>query len=155
MKEKLENIVKHKKSKWLKLGGKLATTIVTDADKGISQDKDGKKFPPYKNAKYKKLKKEGKLIKGVGISRQVTPPNLRLTGEMLGSIHPKNATADSVEIIYRSGKKVRGNANPVTKKPFSRKRNIWGLNDKNWNHAKNFIEKEINNNIKKFNKAYN
>ena len=36
--------IRMRKKDWLILGGKLATRIVKDTDKGISQDKDGKKF---------------------------------------------------------------------------------------------------------------
>ena len=36
--------IRMRKKDWLILGGKLATRIVKDTDKGISQDKDGKKY---------------------------------------------------------------------------------------------------------------
>ena len=39
--------IRMRKKDWLILGGKLATRIVKDTDKGISQDKDGEKFKPY------------------------------------------------------------------------------------------------------------
>ena len=50
---KAGDITKIKKGKWAELGGKLVTRIVEDADKGISQDGDGDKFPPYRSKKYK------------------------------------------------------------------------------------------------------
>ena len=41
--------IRMRKKDWLILGGKLATRIVKDTDKGISQDKDGKKFVRREN----------------------------------------------------------------------------------------------------------
>ena len=138
-----------KKSKWALLGGKLVTRIVEDADKGISQDPDGNKFPPYKKS-YADKKKAGKATpKGVRTNRKVQPANLRLTGEMLNSIKAQKPTNDSVEINYRSGLKAQGNANPP-KRLKKKRRNIIGLNDKNWEFAKDFIEKEIDDRIIKF-----
>ena len=46
---KPQKVLQHKRSEWLKLGGKLVTRIIEDADKGISQDFDGKLFPFYKD----------------------------------------------------------------------------------------------------------
>jgi hypothetical protein len=147
---KPDKLVQQRRSDWLKLGGKLVTRIVGDSDKGISQDPDGRAFEKYSND-YSILKKAGKATpKGVSSSRQVSPPNLRASGEMLNSIKAQKATTDSVEIVYRSGLKVLGNANPPakTKKP---RRNIYGLNDKNWEFARNFIDDEIDQRILKFN----
>ena len=166
-----KDIATIKKGKWLKLGGMLATRIVLDADNGISQDGAGKKFPPYsrRNAgvgwrriktkkgirnvfidSYYNLKKDGKAApKGPGVSRQVSPPNLRLTSTMLNSIKAQRATKESVEINYRDGLKVLGNANPP-KKLKKPRRNIYGLNDKNWKFAGDFIADEIDLNIFKF-----
>ena len=167
---KAKDIAKIKKGKWAELGGKLITRIVEDADKGISQDGNGEKFPPYskKNAgvgwktiktkkgnrsvfidSYFNLKKEGKLVKGVGVSRQTNPPNLRLTGEMLNSLKVQKATTESVEINYRSGLKVIGHSEKRGNKP---KRNIYGLNKKNEQFVKDFIEEEIDDRIVKFHK---
>jgi len=148
---KPEKVIKHKKSEWLKLGGKLVTRIVLDADKGISQDPNGKKFPPYKES-YAIKKKAGKATpKGVSSSRQINPPNLRASGKMLGSISAKRATKDSVEIHYREGEKVQGNANPPARLK-KKKRNIYGLNDNNWEFAKDYINEIIDKKITKFNK---
>jgi hypothetical protein len=60
-------------------------------------------------------------------------------------------TKDSVEIIYREGLKVLGNANPPTRLKKG-KRNIFGLNDKNWGLARDFIDDEIDQKILKFNR---
>ena len=144
---KAGDITKIKKGKWAELGGKLVTRIVEDADKGISQDGDGDKFPPYRSKKYKELKKAGKLVKGVGISRQVNPPDLRLTGEMLNSLKVQKATTESVEVNYRSGLKVIGHSKKRGNKP---KRNIYGLNKKNEQFVRDFIEEEIDERIIKF-----
>ena len=146
---KPQKIIQHKRSEWLKLGGKLVTRIIEDADKGISQDSDGKPFPPYKGT-YAIKKKSGRVI-SVGADRQVSPPNLRLTGTMLGSISPKRATKESVEIHYREGEKVQGNANPPSRLKKG-KRNIYGLNDKNWDFAKDYIDSIIDEKITKFNR---
>ena len=131
---KLFNVVKTDVKDWLIIGGKLATRIVKDSDRGISQDGKGDKFPPYSNRNagvgwrtiktkkkvkrifidsYHNLKKSGKAApKGVSASRQTSPPNLRLTGKMLDSIKAQNPTKTSVEILYADGAKVMGNAKP-------------------------------------------
>ena len=144
-----DKLVQQRRSDWLKLGGKLATTIKQDAEKGISQDPDGKPFPPYKESYA--IKKAAGKASPVGADRQISPPNLRLTGTMLGSISPQKATKDSVEIIYRDGLKVLGNANPPARLKKG-KRNIFGLNDKNWGLARDFIDDEIDQKILKFNR---
>ena len=69
--------------------------------------------------------------------------------EMLNSIKAQKATTDSVEINYRSGLKVLGHSKKRGNKP---KRNIYGLNDKNQRHVKDFIENVIDDRIIKFNK---
>ena len=148
---KLGNVVEMKKSDWLILGGKVATAIVKDADKGISQDGKGQSrdFESY-DLKYAKAKITGKAgAKGVSVSRQISPPNLRLTGKMLDSIKAQNATTDSVEILFADGLKVMGNAKPPArlKKP---RRNIYGLNEKNTQSIQDFIESKYNSKIKRF-----
>jgi hypothetical protein len=146
---KSKDLVKFKKSQWLKLGGKLATRIVEDADKGISQDGDGDKFPAY-STDYSLKKRIGKATpKGVSASKQTNPPNLRLTGTMLNSLKVQKATTESVEINYRDGEKVIGHSRKRGNKP---KRNIYGLNNKNLQFVQDFINDNINDNIKKFNK---
>ena len=53
---------------------------------------------------YSIKKSEGKAgPKGVSKSRQVNPPNLRLTGTMLNSIKADKATNVGVDIIYHIG----------------------------------------------------
>ena len=137
-----------KSKDWLHLGGKLATAIVKDADNGISQDGKGEKFKAYKPS-YAKKKLMGAGTKGISVSRQVSPPNLRLTGKMLDSIKAQNPTKESVEILFADGLKVEGNANPPArlKKP---RRNIYGLNEKNTQTIQDFIEGKYNSKIKKF-----
>ena len=118
---KARNIVKLPKWKWEEVGGKVATRIVKDADKGIGAD--GKKFDAY-STEYSIKKSQGKAApKGVSASRQTSPPNLRLTGTMLNSISAQNATRTGVEIIMRDGLKIEGNA--------KRGRNIHGVNQSN------------------------
>ena len=147
---KPDKLVQQRRSDWLRLGGKLVTRIVEDSDNGISQDPDGRAFGKY-STDYRILKKAGKATpKGVSSSRQVSPPNLRASGEMLNSIKAQKATTDSVEIVYRSGLKVLGNANPPAKTNKPR-RNVYGLNNKNWDFAGDFISDEIDQRILKFN----
>tara|TARA_R110002012_G_scaffold220627_1_gene392292 strand:+ start:833 stop:1309 length:477 start_codon:yes stop_codon:yes gene_type:complete len=148
---KTKDITKIKRSQWQELGGSIARRIVEDADKGISQDGSGtsRDFKEYSFA-YAKKKAAGKAgPKGVSTSKQVSPPNLRLTSEMLNSIKAQKATSNSVEINYRSGLKVLGHSKRRGNKP---KRNIYGLNDKNQKHVKDFIENVIDDRIIKFNK---
>mgnify|MGYP003645505024 CR=1 FL=1 len=146
---KIHEVLEMKSKDWLHLGGKLATAIVKDADKGISQDGKGEKFPKYKKS-YSDLKKAGKASPtGISDDRQVNPPNLRLTGTMLDSIKARNATKESVEILFADGLKVEGNARPPArlKKP---RRNIYGLNEKNEKKIQEFIESKYDTKIKRF-----
>ena len=146
---KLKDIAKLKKEKWAKLGGKLVTRIIEDAGKGISQDGSGESrdFKAY-SYDYAVKKKAGKAApKGVSADRQTSPPNLRLTGEMLGSLKVQRATTESVEINYRSGLKVLGHSEKRGNKP---KRNIYGLNNKNQEFVKDYINDEIDENITKY-----
>lgn len=164
---KPEDITKLKKSKWLELGGKLVTRILKDADKGISQDSNGKDFPKYKasyavkkakefknyQVSYKTrsgkavnfiAKKRPKALRGVSLNKQVNPPNLLLTGVMRNSLKTQKATNSSVELNYRDGVKFEGNA--------KRGRNMYGLNDNNFEFVKKFISDEIDERIVKFSK---
>ncbi len=146
---KLKDVTKIKKESWKELGGKLVTRIVQDSDSGISQDGSGQKrdFKPY-SFDYAIKKKAGiPGPKGVSTDRQTSPPNLRLTGKMLNSLKVQRATANSVEINYRDGKKVIGHSKRRGKKP---KRNIYGLNNKNQEFVKNYIEENIDERIIKF-----
>ena len=114
---------------WLILGGKLVTRILQDTDKGISQDGAGTKFPKYSDD-YEAKKKAGKAgPKGV-------------TGVMLNSLKAQKPTSSSVELNYRDGLKFEGNA--------KRKRNVYGLNDKNFEFVKEFFRDELDNRIIKF-----
>ena len=127
---------------WLILGGKLVTRILQDTDKGISQDGAGTKFPKYSDD-YEAKKKAGKAgPKGVSNNRQTSPPNLKLTGVMLNSLKAQKPTSSSVELNYRDGLKFEGNA--------KRKRNVYGLNDNNFEFVKEFFRDELDNRIIKF-----
>jgi|TARA_R110002012_G_C11180515_1_gene556997 ABC-type uncharacterized transport system substrate-binding protein len=146
---KIFNLVKTEAKDWKILGGKLATRIVKDADKGISQDGKGtsRDFESY-SYNYAVKKSTGKAgKKGVSTDRQTSPPNLRLTGKMLDSIKAQNATKTSVEILYADGLKVMGHAKEQRNKP---KRNIYGLNDKNQQFVEDYLENKIENNILRF-----
>ncbi len=150
---------------WLILGGKLVTRILQDTDKGISQDPSGKKFPRYKasyavkkakefknyQVSYKTrsgkavnfiAKKRPKRLRGLSLNKQVNPPNLRLTGVMLNSLKAQKPTSSSVELNYRDGLKFEGNA--------KRKRNVYGLNDNNFEFVKEFFRDELDDRIIKF-----
>ena len=145
---RLHKIMEMQSKDWLHLGGKLAKAIVEDSDNGISQDGKGEKFKAYKPS-YAKKKLMGAGPKGISVSRQISPPNLRLTGTMLDSIKAQNPTRESVEILFADGLKVMGNAKPPSrlKKP---RRNIYGLNEKNTQSIQDFIESKYNSKIKKF-----
>jgi len=150
---KLFNVIKTEVKDWKILGGKLATRIVLDAEKGISQDGKGtsRDFESY-DFKYAKAKSAGtinlpKELKGVSTDRQVNPPNLRLTGKMLDSIKAQRPTTTSVEILYADGEKVMGHSKRRGNKP---KRNIYGLNDKNQQFVEDYLAKKVGDNIAKF-----
>jgi len=140
---KAQDILKLPSSLWAKVGGKAATRIVKDSDKGLGTKKGKRyKFDGYTD-KYKTLKAEGKAgPKGVSTSRQTSPPNLRLTGTMLNSISAQNATNFGVDIIFRDGLKVKGNAD--------RGRNIFGINEQNEKEITKNLSNFINKNIKKY-----
>ena len=127
-------------SLWKKIGGRAATRIVKNADKGL--DRKGKKFKKYKES-YENLKKEGKAApKGVSASRQISPPNLRLTSTMLNSISAQDASKTGVSIIFRDALKVEGNK--------KRGRDIVGLSPDNLNQAQKTLTDFIGKNIEKY-----
>ena len=111
------------KSIWEKIGGRTATRIVKDAKSGIGSD--GKKFKKQYTTQYAIRKKTGKASpKGVSqASRRISYPDLTLTGAMLNSIKARKATKTGVEIEFRDGLKVQGNA--------KNKRDIYGVSPKN------------------------
>jgi hypothetical protein len=134
-------------SLWAKVGGKAATKIVTDSDKGFGTNESTSKrynfdTVPY-TAKYASKKAAGKAgPKGVSTSRQTSPPNLRLTGTMLGSISAQKPTNVGVDIVFREGLKVKGNADNG--------RNIFGINDQNQKEITKNISNFIGKNVKKY-----
>jgi len=139
-----EDMLKLPRSLWAKVGGKAATKIVTDSDKGFGTSESGKryKFKGY-TPKYAAKKAEGKAgPKGVGKSRQTSPPNLRLTSTMLNSISAQNATQTGVDIIFRDGLKVKGNAD--------RGRNIFGVNEQNEKEIVKNLSDFIGKNVKRY-----
>lgn len=140
---KAQDIIKFPKSLWAKVGGKAATKIVKDSDKGKGHD--GKTFGSY-DSKYASRKASGKAgPKGVSTSRQVSPPNLRLTGTMLNSISAQKPTETGVDIVYRDGLKVEYNA--------KNDRDIYGISKENekriTEELSNFIGKRIGKYAKK------
>ena len=162
---KAHDILNLPRSVWKRVGGKAATKIVKDSDKGYGTDANGRryKFPEYKTHSpfwFTKTLKKGtkKRIfaedyptrkaagragpKGVSTSKQTSPPNLRLTGTMLGSISAQKATNVGVDIVFREGLKVKGNAD--------RGRNIFGINDQNENEIVKNLSDFIGKNVKKY-----
>ena len=120
-----EDMLKLPRSLWAKVGGKAATKIVTDSDKGFGTSESGKryKFKGY-TPKYAAKKAAGKAgPKNVSTDRQVNPPNLRLTNVMLGSIKAQKPTQTGVDVVFRDGMKVEYNAKMG--------RNIFGINKEN------------------------
>ena len=125
---KAQNIIKFPKSLWAKVGGKAATKVVKDSDKGKGYKKDFKAYKTHTPFWFTKKLSGGKTVrvfaedyptrkaagraapKGVSASRQVSPPNLRLTSTMLNSISAQKPTETGVDIVYRDGLKVGYNA---------------------------------------------
>ena len=67
---KTKDILPFEVKQWLILGGKLVTRILEDTDRGISQDGNGTKFPPY-SSEYAQKKAIGKAgPKGVSKKRR-------------------------------------------------------------------------------------
>ncbi len=143
---KPKDVMPFNKRKWLELGGKLVTRILEDTEKGISQDGAGTKFPNYSKS-YADKKKIGKAgPKGDSNNKQVSPPNLRLTGTMMNSLKAQKPTNSSVELNYRDGLKFEGNAKG------KKRRNVYGLNNKNEDFVQEFFRDEIDDRIFRFNK---
>ena len=144
-KVKAENILKLPSSLWAKIGGKAATKIVKDSDKGFGTSEGTNKrykFNAY-TAKYASKKSAGKAgAKGVSTSKQTSPPNLRLTGQMLGSISAQKPTNVGVDIMFRDGLKVKGNAD--------RGRNIFGINEQNEKEIIKVVSDYVGKNITKY-----
>ena len=146
-KVKAENILKLPSSLWAKIGGKAATKIVKDSDKGYgTREGTNKRYSfrtvPY-TTKYASKKSAGKAgAKGVSTSKQTSPPNLRLTGQMLGSISAQKPTNVGVDIMFRDGLKVKGNAD--------RGRNIFGINEQNEKEIIKVISDYVGKNITKY-----
>ena len=141
---KAEDMLQLPRSVWKRVGGKAATKIVKDSDKGYGTDDAGKryKFKSY-TAEYASKKAAGKAgPKGVSTSKQTSPPNLRLGGTMLGSISAQKPTNVGVDIVFREGLKVKGNAD--------RGRNIFGINDQNENEIVKNLSDFIGKNVKKY-----
>ena len=125
---------------WKKIGGRIATGIVKNADKGL--DKDGNRFKSYTSG-YTKKKSTGKASpKGVSVSRQVSPPNLRLTSVMLNSISAQNPDKYGVDIVFRDGLKIEGNA--------KRGRDIYGISSDNADQIVKTLSDNVGKNIKKY-----
>ena len=142
---KAEDILKLPSSLWAKIGGKAATKIVKDSDKGFGTTEGTNKRYKFKGytTQYASKKSAGKAgPKGVSTSRQTSPPNLRLTGQMLGSISAQKPTNVGVDIVFREGLKVKGNAD--------RDRNIFGINDQNQKEITKNISDFIGKNVKKY-----
>jgi hypothetical protein len=141
-----QDMIKFPASLWAKIGGRIATKIVTDSDAGFGISTSGKsvlgkkkKHKPY-SAKYKILKAAGKAgPKNVSTDRQVSPPNLRLTNVMLGSIKAQKPTQTGVDVVFRDGMKVEYNARMG--------RDIYGISKDNekriTNELSDFIGKQI------------
>ena len=142
---KAEDMLELPRSLWAKVGGKAATKIVKDSDQGFGTNENtGKryKFPSY-TSKYAAKKAMGKAgPKGVGTSKQTNPPNLRLVGTMLGAISAQKPTNVGVDIVFRDGLKVKGNADNG--------RNIFGINDQNEDEIVKNLSNYIGKNVKKY-----
>ncbi|MFQ6610706.1 MAG: hypothetical protein ACE5D7_07900 [Fidelibacterota bacterium] len=158
----LADTVKIKPFTWRIIGEKTVTRIVKDSMRGIGQD--GEKFKKY-SKNYAKAKGSGfknyqvrfvthagknvkfiagkpSRLKGVSVDRQTNPPNLRLTGEMHGSLSAQKPTPYGVTIQYGQGEKVTWNKDSG--------RDIFGVRDKNLDLATKDLGKELDKNIQKY-----
>ncbi len=144
---KAQDMLNIPRSIWARVGGRAATKIVKDADKGIgTRESSNKRYKfntvPY-STKYAIRKAAGKAApKGVSTSKQVSPPNLRLTGQMLNSISAQKPTNVGVDIVFRDGLKVKGNADMG--------RNIFGINQQNEKEIVKNLSDYIGKNVKKY-----
>ena len=146
-KMKAEDILKLPSSLWAKIGGKAATKIVKDSDKGYGTNEGTNKRYSFRTVpyttEYASKKSAGKAgAKGVSASKQTSPPNLRLSGQMLGSISAQKPTNVGVDIVFRDGLKVKGNAD--------NDRNIFGINDQNQKEIIKNISDYVGKNVKKY-----
>jgi len=144
---KAQDMLNIPRSIWARVGGRAATKIVKDADKGIgTRESSNKRYKfntvPY-STKYATRKAAGKAApKGVSTSKQTNPPNLRLTGQMLNSISAQKPTNVGVDIVFRDGLKVKGNADMG--------RNIFGINQQNEKEIVKNLSDYIGKNVKKY-----
>ena len=137
---KITKILDMPVSIWKRVGGRATTNIVRGADAG--KDKNDDNFKGY-TAEYSERKKRGKASpKGVSVSRQVSPPNLRLTSVMLNSIKAHKPTRTGVEIDFRDAMKVMGNAKEG--------RDIFGISPSNSNDITEIISEHLGKNISKY-----
>ena len=142
---KAQDILNLPRSVWAKIGGKAATKIVNDSDKGYGTREGTNKRYKFKayTTQYASRKSAGKAgPKGVGTVKQTSPPNLRLTGTMLGSISAQKPTNIGVDIVFRDGLKVKGNADNG--------RNIFGLNSENENQILKNLSNVVGKNVNKY-----
>ena len=163
---KAQDILNLPRSVWAKIGGEAATKIVKDSDKGYGTREGTNKrykFPEYKRHSpfwFTKTLKDGtkKSIyaedyptrkaagraasKGVSTSKQTSPPNLRLTGTMLNSISAQKPTNIGVDIVFRDGLKVKGNADNG--------RNIFGVNSENEDQILKNLSDVVGKNVNKY-----
>ena len=142
---KAQDILNLPRSVWAKIGGRAATKIVKDSDKGYGTREGTNKRYKFKayTTQYASRKSAGKAgPKGVGTSKQTSPPNLRLTGTMLGSISAQKPTNIGVDIVFRDGLKVKGNADNG--------RNIFGLNSENEDQILKNLSDVVGKNVNKY-----
>jgi hypothetical protein len=141
---KAQDMLNIPRSIWARIGGRAVTKIKQDADKGFGTNERGKRYK-FKNytESYKIKKAAGKAApKGVSTSKQISPPNLFLTGTMLGSISAQKPTNVGVDIVFREGLKVKGNADMG--------RNIFGINQQNKKEIVKNLSDYIGKNVKKY-----
>ena len=144
---KAQDILNLPRSVWAKIGGRAATKIVKDSDKGYgTREGTNKRYSfrtvPY-TTQYASRKSAGKAAsKGVSTSKQTSPPKLRLTGTMLNSISAQKPTNIGVDIVFRDGLKVKGNADNG--------RNIFGLNSENEDQILKNLSNVVGKNVNKY-----
>ena len=107
---------------WRKAGALVHDLVIARTGKGI--DYNGKKFPEYSD-EYAELKRGGfqtkkgdryKQYKGVALSRQVSPPDFRLTGKTMRSLRILAQTQYGVAVGWQGREANIVSANDTRKK---------------------------------------
>ena len=137
----LEGLPQILPKQWEKIGEGLIDRIRKDASRGLSQEIGSARFEEYSES-YRKRKKRGTAFKGRSTSSQISPPNLKYTGEMLKRITIESPTKNGVIIRFEQGLKVQYNRDKDG-------RDIFDVNLHNWKFITDSVMEVFNANAKK------